>query len=115
MASDPRTVAYLVEQMGDAGTIRSRLMFGEYGLYCDDRFVAMVCGDECFVKASAIASQFLDDRHLAPPYPGAKDAYRVPAERWDDRVWLGAFVRATTDALPPPKPKARTGAKTSRR
>lgn len=106
MASDRQTVAFLVEQMGAAGEIRSRAMFGEYGIYCDDCFVAMVCDDQLFVKASSAAHAFLDDHHLAPPYPGAKDAYHVPAERWDDADWLSDFVRATAAALPAPKPKA---------
>jgi TfoX/Sxy family transcriptional regulator of competence genes len=99
MASDKGTVEYIVEQMGEAGEIRSRPMFGEYGVYCDDHFVALICNDQLFIKASPIANDFLSDDHLAPPYPGAKDAYLVPAERLDDRTWLGDFVRATTAEL----------------
>jgi TfoX/Sxy family transcriptional regulator of competence genes len=105
MSSDKQTVAFLVEQLAGAGVIRSKPMFGEYGLYCDEIFVAMICDDQLFVKTSPISGDFLDDTHLAPPYPGAKNALRVPEERWDDREWLSAFVRATTAALPVPKPK----------
>jgi len=74
-------------------------MFGEYGVYCDDQFVAMICNDHLFIKASPIANDFLSDDHLHPPYPGAKDAYRVPADHLDDRIWLSDFVRATTAEL----------------
>jgi TfoX/Sxy family transcriptional regulator of competence genes len=99
MASDKRTVEYLVEQLGGAGAIRSRAMFGEYGLYCDDIFVALICDDQLFVKSTPVANQFLSDENLAPPYPGAKDAYRVPEERWEDREWLAAFVGASAQVL----------------
>jgi DNA transformation protein len=111
MASDKRTVEYVVEQMGEAGAIRSRPMFGEFGLYCDDVFVALVCNDQLFVKASAIANEYLGDEHLAPPYPGARDAYRVPEEKLDDREWLSAFVRATAAELASSPTKKRSGAK----
>lgn len=35
MASDPKTVAFIVEQAAGAGEVRAKAMFGEYGLYCD--------------------------------------------------------------------------------
>ena len=112
MASDKQTVAFLVEQIADAGDIRCKAMFGEYGVYCDEVFTAMICDDQLFVKTSSISHDFLDDSYLAPPYPGAKGAFRVPEERWDDREWLSAFVRATAEALPPSKPKNPRSART---
>ena len=38
MASHKDFVDYVAEQLREAGTIRSRKMFGEYGLYCDGIF-----------------------------------------------------------------------------
>ena len=46
MASHPDFVNYMAEQLREAGAIRSRKMFGEYGLYCDDVFFAVVCDDQ---------------------------------------------------------------------
>ena len=46
MASHPDFVNYVVEQLREAGSIRSRKMFGEYGLYCDDIFFAVICDDQ---------------------------------------------------------------------
>jgi len=34
MASDKSFVDFLVDQMGDAGLISQRKMFGEYAIYC---------------------------------------------------------------------------------
>lgn len=52
MASHPDFVNYMAEQLREAGAIRSRKMFGEYGLYCDDVFFAVVCDDQLFVKVT---------------------------------------------------------------
>ena len=46
MASHPDFVNFVAEQLREAGTIRSRKMFGEYGLYCDEVFFAVICDDQ---------------------------------------------------------------------
>ena len=50
MASHQDFVDYVAEQLRESGTIRSRKMFGEYGLYCDDIFFAVICDDQLFIK-----------------------------------------------------------------
>jgi len=45
MASDPSIVAFIVEQIAAAGEVAARPMFGEYGVYCDGRMVALICDD----------------------------------------------------------------------
>ena len=50
MASHPDFVDFVADQLREAGTIRSRKMFGEYGLYCDGVFFAVICDDQFFVK-----------------------------------------------------------------
>ena len=45
MASNPDFVAFVAEQLGGAGEITYRKMFGEYGLYCDGKFFGTVEGD----------------------------------------------------------------------
>ncbi len=50
MASRPEYVAFVCDQLREAGEISSRKMFGEYGIYCDGKIVAMVCDDLFYVK-----------------------------------------------------------------
>jgi TfoX N-terminal domain len=50
MASSKSTIEYMTGQMRLAGTITARPMFGEYGVYCDGKIVALVCDDQLFVK-----------------------------------------------------------------
>ncbi|MGN0660513.1 MAG: TfoX/Sxy family protein [Oscillospiraceae bacterium] len=50
MASKKEFAEFVAEQLGDAGTITYRKMFGEYGLYCDGKYFAAVCDDRLFVN-----------------------------------------------------------------
>jgi DNA transformation protein and related proteins len=42
----------------------------------------------------------------APPYPGAKNSFRISEDQLEDADWLSALIRMTWMALPVPKPKA---------
>lgn len=112
MATQPGTIDYLLEQIADAGDVSARKMFGEYGVYCDGRIVALVCDDQFYLKPTpagrALLGDAVDDQ---PPYPGAKPSFRIDGERWDDSEWMARLVRATTQALPLPKPKKPRAAK----
>lgn len=104
MATSKDTITYILDQLAPL-PVRTRAMFGEYGLYCGDIFVALICDDTFFVKASSAAAEFAEESWLAPPYPQAKPWYGIPGDRLEDTRWLQDFVEATAAALPPPKPK----------
>ena len=50
MATDPKTVSFLVDQMSGAGDVSARQMFGDWGIYCDGRMVALTSDGRLFVK-----------------------------------------------------------------
>ena len=50
MASHREFVEFITEQLREAGDVRARPMFGEYGLYCGGVFFAVICDDQLFVK-----------------------------------------------------------------
>lgn len=104
MATSKDTVTHILDSLAPL-PVRARAMFGEYGLYCNEKFTALICNDTLYVKPTTIAAEFLADADLAPPYPGGKGHYAVPADRLDDRDWLQAFISRTAAELPPPKPK----------
>ena len=97
MASHRDFVDYVAEQLGEAGAIRSRKMFGEYGLYCDDVFFAAICDDQLFVKVTPEGEAAFPDLPKAPPYEGAKESFLV--EDVEDRERLAALTRITSQAL----------------
>lgn len=105
MATDRKTVDYIVEQMAGAGAVKARPMFGEYGVYCDGKMVAIIGDEQLFIKPTAGGRALATDAKHVPPYPGAKPYLLIDADRWEDCEWLSDLVRITTAELPAPKPK----------
>ena len=97
MASHQDFVDYVTEQLREAGAIRSRKMFGEYGLYCDDVFFAVICDDQFFVKVTPQGEAAFPDLPKAPPYEGAKDSFLV--EDVENRKLMTELTRITCEAL----------------
>ena len=97
MASHQDFVDYVAEQLREAGTIRSRKMFGEYGLYCDGVFFAVICDDQFFVKVTPQGEAAFPDLPKVPPYEGAKDSFLV--EDVEDREQMTELTRITCEAL----------------
>lgn len=105
MASRQETVDYVLEQIGEAGRVSARKMFGEFGIYCDGKFVALVCDDELFIKPTDEGREFSPDQAEGSPYPNAKPHFHITGDQLEDRDWVCEFLRITTAALPAPKPK----------
>ncbi len=106
MATDRRTIDFLIDQLASAA-VSAKPMFGEYGLYCDGRMVAMVCDDRLFVKPTAAGRDFAGAVEEAAPYPGAKPCLVIDSDRWDEADWMADLVRISAAALPLPKPRKR--------
>ncbi len=104
MASDLSLVEFIVEQMGGAGEITFKRMFGEFGLYCDGKIIGSVCDNKLFVKQTEAGRSFIGEINEAPPYPGAKPQLWIE-EKVEDREWLSQLIRLTANELPAPKPK----------
>lgn len=75
-------------------------MFGEYGVYCDGKFIGVICGETLFLKITKAGEALADDLDREPAYQGAKPSFLIPEERVEDRDWLAMLVRATHDDLP---------------
>ena len=108
MASRQSTVDFILEQIADSGVVLAKKMFGEYGIYCDGKIVALVCDDKLFVKPTAAGRAFGDELVEACPYPGAKPYLFISGEKWDDHEWLATLFKISAAELPLPKKKPTT-------
>ncbi|MEE8585818.1 MAG: TfoX/Sxy family protein [Acidobacteriota bacterium] len=104
MASVLDFVEFVVDQMGNAGVISYRKMFGEYVVYCEGKVVALICDNKLFVKPTRAGKSFIGNVVEAPPYPGAKPSFLIE-EQIEDKDWISNLVRLTERELPAPKPK----------
>jgi TfoX/Sxy family transcriptional regulator of competence genes len=105
MATQQRTIDYLMEQATGAGTVSVKAMFGEYGVYVDGKMIGLVCDDQLFVKPTASGRIHAEPVSDAPPYLGAKPQLPIEADRWDNAEWIGELLRVTAAELPTPKPR----------
>lgn len=103
MASNSEFVQYIADQLGAAGQITYRKMFGEYGMYLDGKIFALVCDDQLFIKITEAGRKLRPELVEVPPYEGAKNYLLV--EDIDDREALVELVTVTCAELPAPKPK----------
>ncbi|MDA3779684.1 MAG: TfoX/Sxy family protein [Bacteroidales bacterium] len=110
MASDKEFVDFVVEQIENAGEIRAKSMFGEYGIFSGKKFFALICDNKLFIKPTEVGRLFIKDIVEAPPYPGAKPSFLI-GDKLEDREWISNLVRNTVKELPEPKPKKRKSMK----
>jgi TfoX/Sxy family transcriptional regulator of competence genes len=115
MASQQSLVDFIVDQMAAAGLVSARKMFGEYGVYCDGKIVALICDDQLFVKPTAAGRAHIGHVVEASPYKGAKPCFLIPEDKWDDADWMAELVKVSAAELPSPKPKKSAAKKASPR
>ena len=106
MPTSKETVAFILDQLAPM-PVRARAMLGEYGVYYEDTFVALICDDTLYLKPTAALLWLFPATDLAPPYPGAKDHFVVSGDRLEDRDWLRQVLQQTAEHSPPPSPKSR--------
>ena len=104
MASELSFVEFVVDQFDTDCAVTYKRMFGDYGLYSDGKFFAVICDDKLFVKPTEDGRAFIGEVVEAPPYPGAKPSLLI-GDRIEDSTWLSELVRITARELPAPKPK----------
>ena len=104
MATSPDLIAFLDEQLAGL-PIRIAPMFGGSGVWFDDKPVGVITADTLYLKRSDADPALLEGTKLEPAYDGAKPSHRVPRELLEDADWLTRAVKATGEALPPPKPR----------
>ena len=127
-APTPPFVVHCTELLAPLGTVRVKRMFGGWGLYADEVFIAIIGGDRLFLKTSADTQPAFEAAGCEPFVYDSKtgsiamgywsappDAMDSPAlmEPWA-RLALQAALAARAMKLKPrprPAPRARQPAK----
>ncbi|OCX66005.1 hypothetical protein BFP70_07735 [Thioclava sp. SK-1] len=107
MPVSPDVELFLREQL--LGRVRTRRMFGGYGVYADDKCVAFLLNDALYLRPIAPAQDYLirTDHEIVTdsPVKGAQPYLRIDPDLWEDSDWLMGLINVMHAALPPPKPK----------
>lgn len=87
-------IQYVLEQIGPAGDISVRKMFGEYGLYMDGKVMGLICDNQVFLKKTGTGTDLLgEDAMEGYAYPGARASFVF--ENLDDQDFVIEVLRAT--------------------
>ncbi len=94
--TDRVTVEALTELLQPWGEVRFKPMFGEWGVYLDERFCAIIGDDKLFLKVKGIPDETIDTLFgsRTEPYPGAKNYAIASPEKFDDPDWCTAVEAA---------------------
>ena len=98
-------VDWLCERLEILGRIKSRRMFGAWGLYCDGLFFAIVADDVLHLKVDAVSRPDFEAAGLAPFTYSMKDGrqqslsyYPLPEAALDDEDEFLAWARRGLEA-----------------
>jgi DNA transformation protein len=105
MTVDAGFAEYCAELLASVGEVRSKKMFGGYGLYVDDVFVAIIVGDTLYLKADEqTQSRFMDAGCHRFEYTarGKKKQsmgyWSVPPEAMDSPRLMAPWARLAVEA-----------------
>lgn len=106
MASSEEYVNFVCSQIEGVGVIRAKRMFGEWGIYVDEKMVMMVCDDISYVRQVTEIADLMRDAERGFPYPGSKEYYILDV---DHRDHARQVVKVLAEVLPYPKSRAKKG------
>ncbi len=104
MSTSSDTIIYLSDQLTELGSrIRTRKMFGEYAMYCDEKVVALICDDQLFVKITKEGKEYMGSRYSeGQPYPGAKPYMLIGGDIIENKEAFAELINMTALVLPLP-------------
>jgi TfoX/Sxy family transcriptional regulator of competence genes len=108
MASDKSQLDFVLDQIRSAGVVTAKAMFGEFGIYCDGKIVALFCDNQLFVKPTEGGRALIRNPVEAPPYSGAKPYFLIE-DQIEDGEWMSELIKVTAQQLPMPREKSKAG------
>ena len=115
MSTQPETIEFILEKLGERGRFAARAMFGEYALYADGKVVALVCDDLLYVKILPASESLAGVCEIDAPYPGAKPHYVVTEDMLSHLEDLPEILETIAASLPAKKPRKPQGAATRKK
>jgi DNA transformation protein len=112
---DSEFVEYALRQLQVLGPVVARRMFGAHGLYCDERFFALIDNDALYFKVDALSRLDYVAAGMGPfaPLPGKQmdGYYEVPLDVLESRAklvqWGKKALAAAEVAAARKSPKSR--------
>lgn len=78
----PELIEFVRDQLQGMGELQARRMFGGWGLYLDELFVALVINDELYVKGDAVSSGLFAAAGATPFCYARRDGRTISVGFW---------------------------------
>jgi DNA transformation protein and related proteins len=108
---------FVLEQMSQLRGLRSRSMFGGFGIYQGDLFFALIADDRLYLKTDSISKPDFVAHGLGPfvygnpGKTGTMQYFEVPPEVYEDldsmRIWAEKGIAAAKRAVVAPHARKR--------
>lgn len=103
MGSTLSFMEYINDQVRGLNGVTFKKMFGEYGVFLNQKMVGLICDDQLFIRSTTEGNALIEDPVFQPPYKGAKPYLLI--DQTDDIELLRNLILTTEQALPFPKEK----------
>ncbi len=109
--SDKEYIKYIEDILGDFGSIKTKAMFGGYGVYKDNLIFAIIVDNELYFKADKTTMLFFKERESEPFTYKSKGksvsmSYcKVPDQILEDKDLLSEWVNIAFEAAAKNKKK----------
>jgi len=102
MSTTKEFMEFVCGQIKDVGTVRYRMLFGEYMVYVNEKPVLVVCDNTVFLKMLPELAEKMAQAETGYPYQGAKPHYILDI---DNAAFSREIVSILEEVTPLPKPK----------
>jgi DNA transformation protein and related proteins len=100
MKTTPNQYEYIMDQLSFVQELRGKKMFGEYGIYSGDKFFALICNNQLFIKATDDLKLLIKDDGMRA-YETATDGYwHINDILVEDKEELNKLVKASLNFVP---------------
>ncbi|MGI6250927.1 MAG: TfoX/Sxy family protein [Anaerolineaceae bacterium] len=104
MATDKEFITFLLDTLKPVGNISARPMFGEYGLYYEEKLIGLVCDNQMLIKITPAGWSVLgENAATGEAYPGSKPFFVI--DNPEDTELMAELIHKTWQELPFKKSK----------
>jgi len=83
MKASPEYLDFIMDKLSPIGGIRSRAMFGGYGIFFEDSMFALIAEDTLYFKVNE-SNRAMYEKAQSKPFPHGISYWEVPAEVIED-------------------------------
>lgn len=87
MKTSPEFLNFIMEKLSSISNIRSRAMFGGYGIFCGGSMFALIAEDTLYFKVSK-TNRDMYEKAKSKPFPHGISYWEVPPEVVDENSKL---------------------------